>query len=259
MSEVGVRDRAFVQSLERGLAVIRALSDPDAKTLSDVARSTELTRASARRFLRTLEQLGYVQSQDGRFSLTPRVLRLGYAYLSSLALPEIARPHLVRLVAQVDESSSVSVLDGGEVVYVARVPTRRIMRVAITVGTRFPAHVTSMGRVLLAGLREPERASILHGLSLESLTAKTITNRDQLRAELERVAAQGYAVVDQELEVGLRSIAVPIRDATGTVVAAMNLSVAAASAEVNDMRRRLLPALLQVATAIERDLAVSGV
>ncbi len=258
MAETGVRDRTFVQSLQRGLAVVRALSDPEAKTLSDVARSTDLTRASARRFLRTLEQLGYVHHQDGRFSLTPRVLELGYAYLSSLALPEIARPHLVRLVTQVNESSSVSVLDGVDVVYVARVPTRRIMRVAITVGTRFPAHVTSMGRVLLAGLGQPQRSSALDGLSLEALTAMTITDRDLLEAELQRVAEQGYALVDQELEIGLRSIAVPIHDANGAVVAAMNLSLPASSTGMEEMHSRLLPALRMTAADIERDLAAGG-
>src|SRR5918911_2427201 len=150
--EAPPRDSAFVQSLERGLAVIRALSDPEPQTLSDVARATGLSRAAARRFLLTLERLGYVRQRDARFALTPRVLELGYAYLSSFTLPEVAQPHLERLVEQVHESSSVSVLDGADVVYVARVPTRQIMRVTINVGTRCPAYATSMGRVLLAGL-----------------------------------------------------------------------------------------------------------
>lgn len=258
MTEASVRDRAFVQSLERGLTVIRALSDPEAKKLSDVARFTGLTRASSRRFLLTLEQLGYVNHQDGRFALTPKVLELGYAYLSGLTLPEIARPHLLRLVADVDESSSVSVLDGGDVVYVARVPTRRIMRIAITVGTRLPAHATSMGRVLLAGLPTAERAAALDRLSLDAQTPTTITTRSGLEAELERVIDQNYALVDQELEVGLRSIAVPIRGDAGRVVAAMNLSVPAASTGVEEMRARLLPALRTTAIAIERDLVVGG-
>jgi len=251
------RDTAFVQSLERGLAVIRALSSPDPQTLSEVARTTGLSRAAARRFLLTLERLGYVDHEGNRFALTPQVLALGYAYLSSLTLPEVAQPHLARLVERVHESSSVSVLDGRDVVYVARVPTRRIMTVAITVGTRFPAHATSMGRVLLAGLSRRQRADALDGVVLEPLTDATITTRAELEAELDRVARDGYALVDQELEVGLRSIAVPVHDPAGAVVAAMNLSTHAAATSVAQMRERLLPPLRETAAAVERDLAVA--
>src|SRR3954466_11520496 len=164
-SEAPGRDPVFVQSLERGLAVIRALSSPDPQTLSEVARTTGLSRAASRRFLLTLERLGYVDQEGNRVALTPQVLALGYAYLSGLTLPEVAQPHLARLVERVHESSSVSVLDGRDVVYVARVPTRRIMTVAITVGTRFPAHATSMGRVLLAGLDREARADALDGVA----------------------------------------------------------------------------------------------
>ncbi len=146
------RDSDFVQSLDRGLAVIRAFGPGRERlSLSDVARETGLTRAAARRFLLTLVKLGYVRSDGREFSLRPRVLELGYAYLSGLAMPEIASPHLEELVARVRESSSISVLDGHHIVYVARVPTKRIMTVAISVGTRFPAYATSMGRVLMAG------------------------------------------------------------------------------------------------------------
>jgi IclR family pca regulon transcriptional regulator len=251
------RDTGFVQSLERGLAVIRALSTAEPQTLSDVARTTGLSRAAARRFLLTLERLGYVARRHGRFALTPQVLELGHAYLSSLTLPEVAQPHLVRLVEQIHESSSVSVLDGGDVVYVARVPTRRIMTVAITVGTRFPAHATSMGRVLLAGLDAPARAAALDGADLAPITPSTITDRGALEAELDRVARDDYALVDQELEVGLRSIAAPIRDPAGAVVAAVNLSVHAATMTVEAMRATLLPPLRETAGAIARDLAMA--
>jgi IclR family pca regulon transcriptional regulator len=168
------------------------------------------------------------------------------------------RPHLARLVERVHESSSVSVLDGGDVVYVARVPTRRIMTVAINVGTRFPAHATSMGRVLLAGLDPRERERALEAVDLAAMTPATITSRAELERELAVVARQGYALVDQELEIGLRSIAVPIRDSTGTVVAAVNLSVHAASMTADQMRSDLLPALRETAAAIERDLAMAG-
>lgn len=257
MTEPPARDSGYVQSLERGLAVIRALSDPEPQTLSDVARTTGLSRAASRRFLLTLERLGYVRRSDTRFALTPQALELGHAYLSSLTLPEVAQPHLVALGERVHESSSVSVLDGSDVVYVARVSTRRIMTVAITVGTRFPAHLTSMGRVLLAGLDPAERAEFLDHAEFTPVTGSTITTRAALERELDEVALAGHAVVDQELEIGLRSIAVPIHDPSGAVVAAVNLSVSAAAMTVTQMRQRLLPALRDTATAIERDLAMA--
>jgi IclR family pca regulon transcriptional regulator len=250
-----VSSATHVQSLERGLAVIRALSTPEPQTQSDVARATGLSRAAVRRSLLTLEHVGYVRDTDGRFALTPRVLELGYAYLSGLTLPEVAQPHLERLVAEVHESSSVSVLAGQDIVYVARVPTRRIMSVSITVGTRFPAFATSMGRVLLAGLPDEQLAGILAAADLRRLTPQTIRAPRALRDEIERTRRQGYAIVDQELEAGLRSIAAPIHDGARAVVAAVNLSTQASSNSVTEMRRRLLPPLRITAEAIERDLA----
>ncbi|HEV7750668.1 MAG TPA: IclR family transcriptional regulator C-terminal domain-containing protein [Baekduia sp.] len=255
MTEAPPRDRQFVQSLERGLSVIRALSAPEPQTLSQVARVTGLTRAASRRFLLTLQQLGYVHLDGTRFSLTPQVLELGYAYLSSLTLPEVAQPHLERLVEEIHESSSVSVLDGGDVVYVARVPTRRIMRVAISVGTRFPAYATSMGRVLLAGLAPDALNAALGSAELRPLTPETIHDETTLRAELTVIAAQGWAIVDQELEAGLRSVAAPIRDRADTVIAAINVSTNATRTDLDDIRTTLLPPLLATAQAIERDLA----
>jgi IclR family pca regulon transcriptional regulator len=254
------RERQFVKSLERGLAVIRALSAPgEGRTLSDVAHDTGLTRASARRFLLTLEQLGYVRSDDRRFTLTPRALELGFAFLSSLTLPQIAQPHLRELVERVHESSSVSVLDRGDVVYVAREPTQRIMTVAISVGTRFPAYATSMGRVLLAGLDESSLSAFLEHAELRPLTAATLTTKTALRREIDRVRKQGWALVDQELEDGLRSMAVPIRDPTGAVAAAINLSTHASRRTPRAMRAELLPPLRDAADAIERDLAAGRV
>jgi IclR family transcriptional regulator, pca regulon regulatory protein len=253
-------DRGFVKSLERGLAVIRALSGPGpGHTVADVARSTGLTRASARRFLLTLEQLGYVRSEDRRFTLTPRALELGYAYLSSLSLPEIAQPHLRELVDRVHESSSVSLLDGADVVYVAREATQRIMTVAISVGTRFPAYATSMGRVLLAGLPDDDLEEFLARAELRPLTQATMTDREALRAEIERVRRQGWALVDQELEWGLRALAVPIRNQSGRVVAAMNLSTHASRRTPESIRRDLLPPLRDAAVTLERELAAGGV
>jgi IclR family transcriptional regulator, pca regulon regulatory protein len=251
---VSARGPDFVQSLERGLAVIRAFDGDHAElTLSEVAATTGVTRAAARRFLLTLAELGYVRSEGRYFSLTARVLELGYAYLSSLSLPEVAEPHLEALVAEVNESSSVSVLDGQDVVYVARVPTSRIMTVVISVGTRFPAYATSMGRVLLAGLPEPELDAYLTSVPLTPLTSRTVSSVAALRGELARVRGQGYALVNQELEDGLRAIAAPIRDRTGKVIAALNISAHASRTSLETMRRDLLPPLLKTAARIEAD------
>jgi len=248
----------FVQSLQRGLSVIRAFdADHPELTLSEVATATGVTRAAARRFLLTLVELGYVRSDGRYFSLTARVLELGYAYLSSLSLPEVAEPHLEALVAEVHESSSMSVLDGTDIVYVARVPVSRIMTVAISVGTRFPAYATSMGRVLLAGLPAPELASHLAGLAMRRLTSRTVESVAALETELGRVRAQGWALVNQELEEGLRAIAAPVRDHTGRVVAAVNVS-AHASRTLESMRRDLLPRLLTSTAKIEADLAAAS-
>ncbi|MGH3517809.1 MAG: IclR family transcriptional regulator [Haloechinothrix sp.] len=251
------RGAHYVQSLERGLAVIRAFSAGAAElTLSDVAKSTGLTRAAARRFLLTLADLGYVRTDGKYFSLTARVLELGYAFLSSMTLPEVAQPHLERLSAEVHESSSVSVLEGEDVVYVARFAVSRIMTVSINVGTRFPAYATSMGHVLLAGLDEASLSAYLASVRLGRLTSHTITSADQLRSELDTVREQGWALVDQELEEGLRSVAAPIRDRSGTVIAAVNVSTHASRTTLESVRRDILPPLLFAGERIEKDLAV---
>ena len=255
MSAERARNANFVQSLARGLAVIRAFDAEHRElSLSEVARLAGLTRAAARRFLLTLVELGYVTSADGRFALSPRVLELGYAYLSGLTLPEVAEPHMEELVAHVNESSSISVLDDTEIVYVVRVPTRRIMSITLSVGTRLPAYATSMGRVLLAGLPDDELERRLEQMPLLALSSHTITDTARLREELARVAKQGYAAVDQELEEGLRSLAVPIHDASGAVVAALNVSVHASRSTMAAMRRDFLPRALATASAIEDDL-----
>lgn len=259
MSDELERQSHHVQSLGRGLSVIRAFDEAHSElTLSEVAREVGLTRAAARRFLLTLVDLGYVRSDGRRFSLTPRVLELGYSYLSSLTLPELAQPHLEQLSAEVHESSSVSVLDDTAVVYVARVATSRIMSVAINVGTRFPAYATSMGRVLLAGLDDDEIEARLASHELQALTDKTVTDRRKLRAELDRIRSQGWAIVDQELEAGLRSVAAPIHDRHNRVVAAVNLSTHAGRTTLDRMRKELLPPLRRTAGAIAADLAATG-
>lgn len=258
-SQARDRDSDFVQSLDRGLAVIRAFGpERERLSLSEVARATGLTRAAARRFLLTLVKLGYVRSDGREFLLRPRVLELGYAYLSGLAMPEIAAPHLEELVAKLRESSSISVLDGHHIVYVARVPTKRIMTVAISVGTRFPAFATSMGRVLLAAMGQDEFERYLDEASFESLTDRTVTDPAKLRDIVHEVAKQGYAIVDQELEEGLRAVAAPIRGASDTVTAAINVSAHASRVSLAAMRTDLLPALLETASQIERDLKSQG-
>ena len=253
------RGPEFVQSMARGLAVIKAF-DEDHKqlTLSEVAGITGLARAAARRFLLTLAELGYVRTDGRMFALTPRVLELGYAYLSSLSLPQIAEPHLERMVAEVQESASVTVLDGTDIVYVARVPTSRIMRVTISIGTRFPAYATSMGRVLLAGLGDAELDARLAQLSMQPITPRTITDPAALRAELGRVRSQGWALVDQELEEGLRSLAAPILGRDGQVVAAANIATHAARTSAAEARRSLLPVLLRTTEQIGADLRAAG-
>jgi IclR family pca regulon transcriptional regulator len=225
MSERPPPGEMFVQSLARGLEVITAFdAEHTSMTLSEVAGRTGLSRAAARRFLHTLRELGYVRLEGAHFTLTPQVLRLGTAYLSGLGLPQLAQPHLERLTALVGESTSAAVLDGSDIVYVARVATRRIMTVGISVGTRFPAYATSMGRVLLADLAPHAVDAYLAATPLEAITERTLHEPDALRAELARVRDQGWAVVDQELEVGLCSVAAPVRDAGGTAVAAINIS-----------------------------------
>ena len=261
--ETGER-REQVRSLARGLAVIRSFdADRPQQTLAEVARETGLTRAAARRFLLTLADEGYVCTDGRLFALTPRVLELGWSYLSAMGLPEVAAPHLESLVATVRESASISVLDGDprtgyDVVYVARVPTSRIMTVTITIGTRFPAWATSMGRVLLAALPASTLEDYLAGLHPATLTERTVAGAGELRAELDRVRADGHCVVDQELEAGLRSIAVPVHDRAGRVTAAANVSTHASRRDAADLRTEVLPELRACAAAIEADLRASG-
>ena len=245
----------FVQSLARGLAVIRAFDGKRPELgLSEVARATGLTRATARRLLLTLVRLGYVRQDGNRFSLRPRVLELGYSYLSALSLPEIAQPHMETLVAQVNESSSIAVLDDTDIVYVVRVPTTRIMTITIAVGTRLPAYPTSMGRVLLAGLEPDDLEQRLSRMHIDPLTPTTVPDASALRAELDRVRGQSWAAVDQELEQGVRSAAVPIHDASGRVSAAMNVSVHASRMTMQALRKEVLPHLLRTAASIEAEL-----
>lgn len=244
----------FVQSLQRGLAVIRTFdAEHRALRLSEVAERAGLTRAAARRFLLTLVELGYVRRAEDRFSLGPRVLELGYGYLSGLGIADVAQSHMERLVGELNESSSISVLDGTEIVYVVRVPTRRIMTVTLAVGSRLPAYATSMGRVLLAELEPQQLEEHLARIEVRKLTPHTLGGRAALRRELSRVRRQGFALVDQELEEGLRSVALPIRYGSGEV-AAVNVSAHASRVGMEELTSRYLHAARAAATRIEADL-----
>lgn len=244
----------MAQSFRRGLDVIRVFDAAHASmTLSEVAARAGQTRATARRFLHTLVGCGYMETDGRMFWLTPRVLDLGFAYLSALGAPEIATPHLRRLTQQVNESSSLSVLDGSDIVYVARVSTRRIMTVAISVGTRFPAYATSMGRVLLAGLDGDKLDRVLAAMTLEALTPQTVTDVDELVTVLGQIRSQGWCFVDQELEMGLCSVAAPVVDAAGRVVAAANVSLSAARLTAGALDD-VVPVLLDTTRRISDDL-----
>ena len=248
------RETDFVQSLQRGLAVIRAFdANNPALTLSDVARATGLARAAARRFLLTLVDLGYIRVEGREFRLSPQVLELGRPYLASFTLPEIALPHLRDATDELRESSSLAILDGTDIVYVAHAPAKRILSITIDIGTRDPAFATSLGRVLLAGQPDDWLDTYLATVELPAITPRTINTPDKLRAELNRIRRQGYAYVDQELEDGLRAIAAPIHDEHGNVTAAANLAVHASRWDTDTIQTTLLPRLLKTTTAIDRD------
>jgi IclR family pca regulon transcriptional regulator len=248
--------REFVESLARGLTVLTAFGeDRAALTLTEVAKATGLARATARRALITYEHLGLVRARGRVFELTPQVLSLGFPPLSRTSLPEIATPHMAELAHRVHESTSLAVLSGNDIQYTARVATSRIMSVNITVGTRLPAYATSMGRVLLADLPPADRHL---PLPLAPLTPHTLTDPETLTRLLTEVRAQGHTLVDEELEEGLRSIAVPIRDRTGRAVAALNVAMHAARHTAEECERDILPQLRATATRIEQDLHVAG-
>ncbi|MFF6985212.1 IclR family transcriptional regulator C-terminal domain-containing protein [Streptomyces sp. NPDC010273] len=245
--------REFVESLARGLTVLTAFGEDRAElTLTEVAQATGLARATARRALITYEHLGLVTpSGDRRFALTPRVLSLGFPPLSRTTLPALALPHLTALAARIHEPASLAILVGDDVQYTARVATSRVMSVNIAVGTRLPAYATALGRVLLADAPPREH-------ELRALTPRTLTDPAALAAALDTVRTQGYALVDEELEAGLRSIAVPVRDRTGRVVAALNTATHVTGRTVAEYVRDVLPELTVTAGALEADLRVAG-
>lgn len=246
----------FVEALARGLDVLTCFDAVHpTRSLSEVAVAAGLARPTARRLLLTLSELGYVRPAGGGFALTPKVMDLGLAYTSSLGLWDLARPHLEALVAQTHESSSMAQLEGSDIIYVARVSVPKIIALRVDIGTRFPAERTSQGKVLLAALGDAELALVLAQPSRSGLPPHLVRSPDDLGAELVRVRAQGWALADEELAPGVRSIAAPVRDANGTVRAAMNVTVHAAETSTDALLRDHLPLLLQTAGRISADWA----
>ncbi|MGH3356302.1 MAG: IclR family transcriptional regulator domain-containing protein [Nocardioidaceae bacterium] len=250
-------DPDFIESIARGLDVVKAFDvHRPVMSLTEVATSARLARPTARRILRTLESLGYVRTTTtGGYALTPRVLELGLTYVQGMGLWDIARPHLEALVAQTHESSSIAQLDGSDIVYVARVAVPKIITLAVQIGTRFPAPQTSLGKVLLAGLDADELDRVLAEPSRAGVVAKWQPKRAELDAALREVRARGWALTDEQLASGIRSIAAPLRDGSGQVIAAMNVTVHAAETSVRTLTHEHLPLLLQTASAVSADFA----
>jgi len=238
----------FVLSLARGLKVIEAFQgQTDGMTVADIASRTRLSRAAVRRLLLTLELLGFAQHNGSIFRLRAAILRLGFSYLSSDSLPTLAQPLLEDVTAKTHESCSLAILDGDEVIYVARAAAKRVMSVSLSIGSRLPAYCTSMGRVLLGGLNQAQLKEYLGRLSVRKLTPKTVVAKSSLAAIIERARSDGYALVDEELEIGLRSIAVPVRNRSGRLIAAVNTGVHASRVPPEVMVERFVPILRQSA------------
>ena len=246
---------SYVQSFARGLEVIRSFSAAAPRqTLTDVAARTGLTRAGARRILLTLQTLGYVESDGKLFSLTPRILDLGFAYLSSMPMWNLAEPVMEALVEQVQESCSIAVLEGTDIVYVMRVSTRKIMRNSLGVGSRLPAWCTSMGRMLLAGRTDEEVMALLQASAVEVRTRHTLTDPQAILAKVRQARRQGWCLVNQELEEGLVSLAAPLVHRSGRIIAAMNISGQANRTSARQMQDKLLAPLLAAAQDISQRL-----
>ena len=250
---------SYVQSFARGLAVIRAFdANHPAQTLTDVATATGLTRAGARRILLTLQTLGYVEADGRLFRLTPKILDLGFAYLTSMPFWNLAEPVMEELVAQVHESCSAAVLDKTDIVYVLRVPTHKIITINLSIGSRLPAFCTSMGRVLLSGLPEDRLDAILDASELKPRTPRTIVDKAELKAVIAQVREQRWAIVDQELEAGLISMSAPILDRQGRIIAAMNISGNAQRQSARQMVKAFLEPLQQAAHRVSQMVALRG-
>ncbi|HWT56382.1 MAG TPA: IclR family transcriptional regulator [Rhizobium sp.] len=246
-----MRETDFVSGFARGLKVIEAFGETRQRlSIAEASKLTDLDRATVRRSLLTLAELGYADYDGKFFTLTPKILRLGHAYLSATPLPVLIQPHLDQLSEKAGQSASASVLDGTEIVYIARASQRRVMSINLTPGSRLPAYCASMGRVLLAALTENEARALLARSELKQNTPNTKTDPEELIAEFHRVRAEGYAIIDQELEIGLCSIAVPVQNDRGETVAAINIGAPAALVPAAEMKERYLPLLKQTQAAL---------
>ncbi|QCI99486.1 IclR family transcriptional regulator [Agrobacterium larrymoorei] len=251
-----MKERDVMGGLAKGLRIIEAFSAERPKlSISEAAEVAGLDRATARRCLLTLSELGYAAYDGKFFTVTPKVLRLGTGCLATMPLPRIVQPLLDRLSEDIGQSTSVSILDETEIVYVARASQRRVMSIALMPGSRLPAYCTSMGRVLLAALSEEQWQQVLSETVLEARTEYTITNREVLNEELLRTRERGYALIDQEVEMGLRSIAVPLKNVHRFTVAALNVGLPATAVSMEDLAERYLPALLNVQAELSKMLA----
>jgi IclR family pca regulon transcriptional regulator len=249
----------FIEALARGLDVLRTFRPgTPTMTLSEIAGVTGLARPTVRRILITLESLGYVRGAGRGYALTPRVLDLGMAYVNSLNMWEIARPHMEKLVAQTGESTSMAQLDGSDIVYVARVAVPKIVTLSVTIGTRFPAAATSMGKVLLAALPPAAVTGVLAEASRSGITARWQPGAGELEASLREVRAKGWALADQDLAPGIRSVATGVRDGNGNVIAAVNVTVHAAETSVDTLLDDHLPKLLRTAADISHDWSLTA-
>jgi len=245
----------FLQSFAKGLSVISAFGrDTRTMTLSQVAAKAGLTRAGARRILLTLQALSYVGCDGRDFYLTPKILDLGYSYLSSTPLWDLAEPFMEEVVNEVHESCSASVLDGTEILYILRVPTKKIMTINLSIGSRLPAWCTSMGRVLLGGLSEDELDAVLDRSQIKAYTARTVTDRARLEQIIRDDRRKGWSLVNQELEDGLVSISVPLMNRAGRTVAAMNVSGQTSRTSATEVARNFLPVLKRAADQINTAL-----
>lgn len=246
----------FIEALARGLDVIRAFRPHrPVMSLSEVATAADLARPTARRILLTLAELGYVRQAEHGFALTPRVLELGVAYVRSMGLWDVARPHMERLVARTNESCSIAQLDGSDIVYVARVAVPKIVSLAVEIGTRFPALQTSLGKVQLAAMTEAELEAVLAQPTRSGLVPRWQPDRAERDAELREVRARGWALTDEQLTLGIRSVAAPLRDGTGRVIAGLNVNCHAAETPVERLVGEHLPLLLHAAGEISADFA----
>lgn len=254
LAPAGIALRDYVQSLERGLAVLKSLGTSSGLSLAEVARTTSMTRAAARRFLLTLEAMGYVGKTDGSFYLLPKTLELGYSYLASQSLAQVAQPHLQRLANKIGESCSVLEYAGGSIIYIARVTVNRLVGANLSVGSTLPAYCTSAGRILLAALPEADLAAYLRDTPFSRLTPKTIVGAASLRREIERARRQGWYLINEELEIGARALAVPLRNSAGRTTAAINVSCYAGRITAERMRSDFLPEMLRTAQAVEAEM-----